>query len=51
MRLYDRNMLDEIAKENAQRYVILDTTKNIADVFADITKAFDKKWSAIHKEK
>lgn len=44
------NGFDEIAKENAQRYVILDTTKNIADVFADITKAFDKKWSA-HKEK
>lgn len=44
------NGFDEIAKENAERYVTLDTTQNIADVFNQITRAFDKKWSETHKE-
>lgn len=45
---HDRVLLgfDTIAKENPDRFVILDTTKNVSEVFQTITQKFEEKWAA-----
>ena len=40
---------DALAKENKHRFVVVDTTQPIATVFAQITEAFEKKYTKLNK--